>query len=108
MKSYKRPIVLVHEELAEGVYAASGAIAVNYFIQYNKLILPDVSVGEKVIISYTDGTTQKVTYQCGGISLGCSGKEISNVFLAEEEEDDNQCSGGSSGGWKPWPGHWWW
>lgn len=104
MKSYMRPVVLVHQEMAEGVYAASGSATVDFYIENNKLVLVNVPAGQKVTITFADGSTKTTTYQCGGIYLGCGNKNVTSVVIVEEEKED-QC-GGSNGGWRP--GHWWW
>lgn len=36
MKNYEKPMVMVNEELAEGVYAASGAVSTCWFVNWDK------------------------------------------------------------------------
>lgn len=70
MKNYKRPVVLTNEELAEGVYAASGdqnwdRVDGNYSL----IRIPGVVAGQMVTILFTDGTSVTGTYTENGFLL---------------------------------------
>lgn len=117
MKAYNRPVVLVHEELSEGVYTASGEMTVSFEVTNGwngrqLKVTSGVEIGETIQVIYTDGTVEEHVYRGYSIGLqsaGCgNSKTVDKVVVVEKEEDNDSSCG--NGGWKPpywgWGGHW--
>lgn len=75
MREYKKPVVLMNEELSEGVYAASGEISWTPESQH-WINVRGVEEGQTVRLVFVGLPSREVVYDGSG-----------RIYMTEEEED---------------------